>query len=596
MGVIRGSGDHSKVTTHESIVGGSTLFHRTLRPFLFSTLLIPTLWISVSPIFAQTENETPASNPALMEALRPYADRIEASLRVSLDPRFGQGTGKFMNDLNSISREMQRNPLFGEGVDLSTELQKLFQDENGNKKIEEYDIPQSFADYLNDRLKIAKADWFTVRPTKRARLLELFYQLGSVGYEKVDLAEMVKLSRELYPQGLEGESPIPELTEVIIPYHLEERVEAARKKLESHPQRSQFPNLSLVRNPFITSEDQVALPDLEAPLSHETRMNKWVKAVRTAVAMPLAAIGNLMGGNFSPASLASAGSTIGQETNFIYTSSRWNRFWQRFKLQGNFAINANFGALVTSFAILTAMTTSAIENPVLKMAAGVGLAAVSFVGSYVALEFIKYRSLKVLAGLIGGMAALAFFKGHYINLNLAEFFIKALGINTAAFFATFGATQVLAGSLHNNGELSEGRRYPLESLLNIFAGTARALALGSLAMGMGGTLFNVDQVTGPIDLLGINWADIEFNKTEVYSWVAQFAVGALVTLPLAVRQLRGNYYIDLQTAQNLSPLTVDPANPKPGVIGRACSELIRGPIRWLSRLYTPRRTAAAPAR
>ncbi|MDB5037518.1 MAG: hypothetical protein JWQ35_1046, partial [Bacteriovoracaceae bacterium] len=315
---------------------------------------------------------------------------------------------------------------------------------------------------------------------------------------------------------------------------------------------------------------------------------KIVKVVRSAIAMPLAAVGTAFGGKFTAGSFVAAASPVGQETNFIFTSNKWNRFWQKFQLKGNLAINANFAALVTSFAILGAVATSNIHDSALKISATIGLAAVSFIGSYYALEFAKYtRSLVGLSTLIGGMAALAFFEGHYIHLNLAEFFIKGLGFNTLAFFSTFGATQVLAGKLHQNGELSEGRRFPIESFLNLYAGTLRGIALGALAAGMySKPWFIISDYIGHLNALGIDWAAIAFNKTEVLSWVAQLTVGALVTLPLAIRQWKGNDYIDAGTKELLLPQVKKSFSQQ---LSGGCVRIVAG----LSSLYTPFRSRTA---
>lgn len=524
--------------------------------------------------------ETAPLDPNLGIALREYADKIQADLGTAMNPRSGGGTGFFMNEVNRTALQMKGDPrLQAPGLNLAAELRKLFSGPQGEPQVREFDIPMGYAKYLNERLAVAGMEFVQVRPTDKSRLLELFYQLGSVGFESVDLAELKALSAKAN-LGVDANT-------IKVPVADDRLVQEARKKLEIHPKRAIFKDLRLIRDETVTDESQVVLPNPESPLAHEASAYKLVANIRSAIAIPLAAVGTLVGGNFTLGSYVAAASPVGQELNFIFTSTKWNGFWKKFGLKGNFAINAHFGALVTSFAILGAVATSGIGNSVGQIGATVGLAVASFVGSYYALELVKYRpSLKTIAGLIGGMAALAFFGGGAIDLNLAEFFLKGLGLNTLAFFATFGGAQIAGGKLHERGELSEGRRFPyLESTLNIFAGTARGLALGAMASGLGKTWFNINDITGPVEVFGVNWANIGFNKTEIFSWVAQLAVGLVVTVPFALRSWIGNQAVDSQTAEILTGEKKSGVGPA-SWIGAICG----APLRALARAYTPSRT------
>ncbi|MDB5037724.1 MAG: hypothetical protein JWQ35_1252, partial [Bacteriovoracaceae bacterium] len=172
-------------------------------------------------------------NSPIQEALRPYAARLAQDLQSALNPRSGMGTGAFMNGLSRMAKEMREDPrLAPDKIDLIAELRILFVGPNGEPKLEEVNAPKSYCDYLNVRLKKAGIGFIQTIQSPRSRLLELYYQLGSVGYEKVDLNEIVRLSKKIYSET--GETlTAGSNDQVVVPIFNTASIDVVLKKLDS---------------------------------------------------------------------------------------------------------------------------------------------------------------------------------------------------------------------------------------------------------------------------------------------------------------------------------------------------------------------------
>jgi len=552
------------------------MFHSKKLLWLSSKVVVSFLLLC-SPLLSK---EVPVG------ALQSYAAQIESSIAKDLNLSTGTGTGQFILNLQNLARAMRADPRLQsanpDAVSIQTDLMSLFEASPQKPRVFKVDLRPEMIEYVNERLKRSGFGFIQVGISKKALLLSHLYDLGSPKLDRADLQLIAKLSAELY-------SDTADQKVIRIPHYDARLLAAVKEGLSRHSQKDIFIEFKFELDSNIKTEDQVALPNPALPLKREETFNRVLKNIRLALVVPLGLFGSAFSGGWSSTAWAGGASVLGQEANFIRNSGKWNQFWQKFGLQGNIAMNMNFAALVTTMMVVTGAGVQAIDGltagitPSMKMAATVALSVTSFVASFYALKVINYtKKLSVVAGMVGTMAATVLVLGHYANINLPEFLVKSLVISTATFVASFGLGQILLGRLNQNGELGEGRRFPLESYLNFFGAVPRTIALGAAALAATqAPWFNLNDFTGDVQLLGINWTDIKFAKPELYAWITQLIVFGTVGLPLLMKTWKGDAAIDRQTQEIM--LGKNSAAPR-GLIARTCD---RG-LAWIAKLYTPR--------
>lgn len=540
------------------------------------SLKILSIWfLFCAPLFSQNSQA---------QTLACYAARIEESAAKDLNLRTGAGTGQWILGMQKLALEMRDdgalNSANAGGTNIQTDLMNAFGASASQPKIFKVDLRPEMIAYTNKRLTRSGFGFIQVEATPTALLLSQLYDLASPKFDRVELENIVNLSSGIYPDTA-GKKIIR------IPHFDPAFLAAVKEGLSRHAQREKFAGVAFELDPSIKSEDDVALPNPAEPLNRERAFNRVLKNVRLGLVVPLGLLGTAFSGQWSSTAWAGGSSVLGQEANFIRNSGRWNQFWQKFGLKGNVAMNMNFAALVTTMMVLTGAGIHTIDGlsagitPPVKMAATVALSVASFVASFYALKFINYtKKLSVVAGMVGTMAATVLVLGHYANVNLPEFVVKALIISTTTFVASFGLGQIKLGELNQNGELGEGRRFPFESYLNFFGAVPRTIALGAVALAATqAPWFNLSDLTGDVQLAGINWTDIKFAKVEMYAWLTQMIVFGTVGLPLLLKTWKGDAAVDAQTQE----LILGDSAPRRGMISRACD----GALGWLAKRYTP---------
>jgi hypothetical protein len=494
--------------------------------------------------------------------------------------------------MQALAEEMRRDPLLqttAADLNIQRELAELFQASASSPRIFQVSLRPGMITQVNERLKRSGFGFIQVEISKPASLLTQLYDLASARFDRADPEVIKKLSLELYPET-QG-------TKVIkVPHFDSSMLAAIADGVSRHEKSKAFEGYTFELDALIQSHSQLALPHPTQPLNHEAAFNKILASVRLGLVVPLGLLGSAFSGAWSPSSWAAGASVLGQEANFIRNSGRWNQFWQKFGLQGNIAMNLNFGALVTTMMIMTGAGMKVIEGmtaesgDVIKMSATAAFSVVSFVASYYALKVINFtKRLSVVAGMVGAMAAAVVVFGQYANVNLPEFLVKSLIINTTTFVASFGLGQIMLARLNHSGELSEGRRFRLESYLNFFGNVPRVIALGSVALAATTQpWFNLNTHLGDLQIGGINWTDIKFMKPEVYAWMAQATVFLTVGLPLLLKTSFGDRALDRQTADLLGKNGQIARGP----LTRACDRALS----WISKIYTPFWTRASRSR
>jgi len=542
----------------------------------FLSINVFSIWVLFCfPVFSQD---------ARTQALSEYATRIEQSATQELNLRTGAGTGQWILGMQRIAEAMRKDPALAaknsDGSNIQADLMKAFEASPSQPKIFKVDLRPEMIAYTNARLTRSGFGFIQVQASPTALLLSHLYDLGSPKFDRADLESIAKLSGEVYPD-IAGKKIVR------IPHFDPALLAAVKEGLNRHAQKAKFAGVSFELDPNIKSEDDVCLPNPAEPLNRERTFNRVLKNIRLALVVPLGLLGTAFSGQWTPTAWTGGSSVLGQEANFIRNSGRWNQFWQKFGLRGNIAMNMNFAALVTTMMVLTGAGVHTIDGltngitPSVKMAATAALSVASFVASFYALKFINYtKKLSVVGGMVVTMAAAVLVLGHYANVNLPEFLIKALVINTTTFVASFGLGQIKLGQLNQNGELGEGRRFPFESYLNFFGAVPRTIALGAVALAATqAPWFNLSDLTGDVQLAGINWTDIKFAKVEMYAWLTQMIVFATVGLPLFLKTWKGDAAVDTQTRETV----MGNAAPRRGLIAKACD----GALGWIARRYTP---------
>jgi len=355
----------------------------------------------------------------------------------------------------------------------------------------------------NKRLSESGLGFITIIQSPEARLLEHYHRF--MGFRFGAKVNVTELWNE-------SRAVYPDLPadKIQIP-GLEDKAEIKEAQSRAHHQGMM---VIFEAGPLTEALSQGSLPNSRDPLpGQQGAYSTWMKWRIRSLPI-LSSLATYIGSGQTGPGLFQAASVFLVDRQFIKYSNRWKLFWNRFGIGGSLVVNSMIP--IISASILVAAERALVYPP---------------------------------------------------SINLSEFLVKSLLINTAAMTASLGAIQVISARMDARGELSEFTRFRLETIPSVIIFIGRALALGAISSNVFHSLTSFDSV--------------RISSGELIGWGLQAAVAVGLALPLYLRVRFGDSLYHDQT-RRLMPRRTPLETSKESAISSFCKKAIRGLVPLLS--------------
>lgn len=484
-----------------------------------SLVLFSFLFISFSSFASETgQGPTPPAEscptPAAL-ADAPYAQTFVTDLCTAvgntLDYRRGAGTGELARDLRALA---QRLGVEADSISLAEIQRTGFT----------FEVLRRFV------LESTKNHGITIPVVNYKRAVEKGNErLHGAGVDFITLVQdpIAELMEGVWdfsarmPKLSLSQIDLKRLADIVYPGLGEKQIKLPLTPEAIAELQPKFDAFTLVADEEILTEADVPLPQSEKALDVHSEAYRKMSAKRLAISMLLGLGGGYVSGGGATSGIAVGVTAALLEFQFARLSRYWAKFWDRFGFKGNVAVNALYGSIIT-----------------------------------------------------GVMTATQAIAGDAVTTDVKEFLTKTLFVGTSTFVGSFGAMQVAAARVKENGEFSEYGRFRLENYSVYWNSLGRVIALSAAGLG---AQYDVGKLFS-----------IAFNSGEVIGWGVQSAYLSVITAPFWLKLLIGDSMYNKVTQYEMLHRN-DPDHPwnrgMLGAVRRNCAYVVS----YAANLFTPRR-------